>query len=129
LNDFRLQENHCETGTRFLYNREELLSQCDGDEELMSELVSIFRDNTPEIVQSIGEAVKKRQAPVLATQSHKLLSSMGAFGADRARSLALRLEKHGQERDFDGAKERIGELERETHKIYTALAGYGPASA
>jgi CheY-like chemotaxis protein len=129
LNGARVQENHSETGTRFLYSREELLSQCDGDEELMSELVSIFRDNTPEIVQSIGEAVKKRQAPALATQSHKLLSSMGAFGADHARTLALRLEKHGQEQDFDGAKERIGELERETDKIYTALADFVSAGA
>jgi PAS domain S-box-containing protein len=129
LNGVRIQENHSETGGRFLYSREQLLSQCDGDEELMSELVSIFRDHTPEIVQSIGEAVKKRQAPALATQSHKLLSSMGAFGADRARTLALRLEKHGQEQDFDGAKERIGELERETDKIYTALADFVSAGA
>src|SRR6202140_244733 len=62
LNGVRMQESHSETGTRFLYSREELLSQCDGDEELMSELVSIFRENTPEIVQAIGEAVEKRQA-------------------------------------------------------------------
>ena len=122
LDGARTTRNHLETGTRFLYTREELLSQCDGDEELMSELVSIFRDNTPEIVHAIGEAVEKRQAPALATQSHKLLSSMGAFGADHARTLALRLEKHGQQNDFDGAKERFTELERETHKIYAALA-------
>jgi PAS domain S-box-containing protein len=122
LNGAKPNEARPETGTRFLYSREELLSQCDGDEKLMSELVSIFRDHTPEIVHAIGEAVEKRQAPALATQSHKLLSSMGAFGADRARTLALRLEKHGQQNDFDGAKERFTELERETHKIYAALA-------
>jgi CheY-like chemotaxis protein len=122
LDGARALRDQLETGTRFLYTREELLSQCDGDEELMSELVSIFRENTPEIVQAIGEAVETRQAPALATQSHKLLSSMGAFGADHARTLALRLEKHGQQNDFDGAKERFTELERETHKIYAALA-------
>jgi CheY-like chemotaxis protein len=122
LDGARVAGDRLETGTRFLYSREELLSQCDGDKELMSELVSIFRDNTPKIVEAIGEAVEKRQAPALATQSHKLLSSMGAFGADHARTLALRLEKHGQQNDFDGAKERFTELERETHKIYAALA-------
>ena len=106
----------------FLYSREELLAQCDGDEELMSELVSIFHDNTPQIVQAIGEAVEKRDAPALAAHAHKLLSSLGAFGAGRARTLALRLEKHGQENDFGGAKERFTELERETDKIYAALA-------
>jgi response regulator RpfG family c-di-GMP phosphodiesterase len=103
------------------YNREQLLSQCDGDEELMTELVSIFHHNTPQIVRALGEAVDKSDAPALATQAHKLLSSLGVFGAGRARTLALRLEKHGQDNDFGGAKERVTELERETDKIYAAL--------
>jgi CheY-like chemotaxis protein len=106
----------------FLHSRAELLAQCDGDEELMSELVSIFRENTPRIVQSIGAAIEQRDAPALAVSAHKLLSSLGAFGAKQAGSLALRLEKHGQENDFYGTKERFTQLERETHKIYAALA-------
>jgi two-component system, sensor histidine kinase and response regulator len=104
------------------YNREQLLTQCDGDEDLMAELVSIFRDNTPEIVREIGEAVEKHDALALATQAHKLLSSLGTFGAGRAQTLALRLQKQGGENDFRGAKERFTELERETDKIYAALA-------
>jgi PAS domain S-box-containing protein len=110
------------TETASLYNREELLSQCDGDEELMRELVSIFQQNTPQIVRAIGEAVAKSDALNLAAHSHKLLSSLGAFGAERAQTLARRLEKQGQENDFGGAKERFTELERETDKIYAALA-------
>jgi HPt (histidine-containing phosphotransfer) domain-containing protein len=104
------------------YNRKQLLSQCDGDEALMGELVSIFHDNTPSIVHALGEAIEKEDAPALAVQAHKLLSSLGVFGAGRARTLALRLEKHAEENDFGGAKERFNELERETHKIYAALA-------
>jgi PAS domain S-box-containing protein len=118
----RIVRDRLETGTRFLYNREELLSQCDGDEELMAELVSIFRDNTPQILRAVGEAVTKGDAPAVATQAHKLLSSLGVFGAGRARTLALRLEKHAEENDFGGARERFTELERETDKIYAALA-------
>jgi CheY-like chemotaxis protein len=113
-------ENTIETA--FLHSREQLLSQCDGDEELMGELVSLFHGNTPLIVRALGEAVEKGDAPALAAQSHRLLSSLGVFGAERARTLALRLQKHGQESDFDGAKERFTELERETDKIYAALA-------
>ena len=104
------------------YNREELLSQCDGDEKLMSELVSTFHDSTPNILRAVGEAVEKSDAPALAAQAHKLLSSLGAFGAGRARTLALRLEKHGLESDFGGARERFTQLERETDKIYAAFA-------
>jgi CheY-like chemotaxis protein len=116
------QENK-DAGDRALpYDREQLLGQCDGDEELMRELVSIFHDDTPRIVQAIGQAVEKRDGPALAAQAHKLMSSLGAFGAGTARHLALRLEKHGQENNFGGAKERFTELERETDKIYAALA-------
>jgi two-component system sensor histidine kinase/response regulator len=111
-----------ESETTLVYGREELLSQCEGDEELMSELVSIFQENTPQIVQSIGDAIEKRDAPALAVSAHKLLSSLGAFGARQAGNLALRLEQHGQENDFRGTKERFTELERETDKIYAALA-------
>jgi PAS domain S-box-containing protein len=113
-----------EDGTALLYSREQLLTQCDGDENLMGELVSIFHENTPRIVRAIGEAVATSDAVNLAAHSHKLLSSLGAFGAGRARTLALRLERHGQESDFEGARERSTELERETDKIYTALADF-----
>jgi signal transduction histidine kinase/CheY-like chemotaxis protein/HPt (histidine-containing phosphotransfer) domain-containing protein len=112
------------TETPPLYSREELLAQCDGDEELMRELVSIFHDSTPQIVQAIGEAVEKRDGSALAAHAHKLLSSLGAFGAGPARTLALRLEKQGKENDFGGTKERFTELERETNRIYTATADF-----
>jgi len=121
LEGVRAQENE-NAGDRVApYNREQLLEQCDGDEELMSELISIFHDNTPRIVQAIGQALGKCDGPALAAQAHKLMSSLGAFGAETARTLALRLEKHGQENSFGGAKERFTELERETDKIYAAL--------
>jgi CheY-like chemotaxis protein len=110
-----------------LHTRQEFLTQCDGDEALMSELISIFHDNTPRIVQAIGEAVDKGDGPALAAHTHRLLGSLAAFGAGSAGTLARRLEKPGQENDFCGAKERFGRLERETDKIYAALAGFGPA--
>jgi CheY-like chemotaxis protein/HPt (histidine-containing phosphotransfer) domain-containing protein len=115
------QENEDAGDRRAPYHREHLLEQCDGDEELMRELIAIFHDNTPPIVHAIGDAVEKHDGPALATQAHKLMSSLGAFGAGTARTLALRLEKHGQENNFGGAKERFTELERETDKIYAAL--------
>jgi signal transduction histidine kinase/CheY-like chemotaxis protein/HPt (histidine-containing phosphotransfer) domain-containing protein len=118
-----------ESETTFLYGREELLSQCEGDEELMSELVSIFQENTPQIVQSIGDAIEKRDAPALVVSAHELLSSLGAFGAKQTGSLALRLERHGQENDFRGTKERLGKLQREIDEICVALACYGPVAA
>ena len=119
-----LQGDEDKSEKTFLHSRAELLAQCEGDEELMRELVSIFQENTPQIVESIGDAIEKRDAPALAVSAHKLLSSLGAFGAREAGTLARRLERHGQENDFRGTKERFAELERETDKIYTAIADF-----
>jgi CheY-like chemotaxis protein len=105
-----------------LHSRPELLSLCNGDEKLLTELVSIFHDNTPHIMRAMGEAVDKQDASALAACAHKALSSLGTFGAARGLTLALRLEKQGAENDFSGAKERFTELEREINKIYVALS-------
>jgi two-component system sensor histidine kinase/response regulator len=113
----------------FLHTRAELLSQCGGDEELVSDLVSIFQENTPQIVRSIGEAIEKHDAPALAGSAHKLLSSLGPFGAKQAGILARRLERHGQENDFRGARERLGTLQRHIDEICVALTCYGAVAA
>jgi two-component system sensor histidine kinase/response regulator len=116
-------QRHEDKGEKtFLHSRAEMLAQCEGDEELMKELVAIFQENTPQIVQSIGDAIEQRDAPALAVSAHKLLSSLGAFGAKQAGTLARRLERHGLENDFRGTKEKFTELERETDKIHAALA-------
>jgi signal transduction histidine kinase/DNA-binding response OmpR family regulator len=117
------------TETTFLYPREELLEQCGGDEKVMSELISIFHDNTPQIVQAIGQAFEKRDGSALDAHAHKLLSSLGVFGAGRARILALLLEKQGQESNFAETKERYTELEREMDRIYAAITDFVSAGA
>ncbi|MDP9100468.1 MAG: Hpt domain-containing protein, partial [Verrucomicrobiota bacterium] len=110
-----------------VYSREALLEQCDGDEELMAKLISRFHENTPRILETIRKSIAQADASALAQAAHKLLSSLGAFGAQRARALAAHLEEQGQLHDLDGARERYGELEQEIDKIYAALAGFALA--
>ncbi len=107
--------------------RDQFLEQCDNDEELMEKLVELFSINTPQIVRAISDAVTRSDGPALANQAHKLLGSIGAFGAVRARQLTLELEEQGRQRDFAGTAGRSHELGREIAKIYAALADYVPA--
>ena len=107
-----------------LYTREELLEQCDCDDELMEKLISLFNENTPRILDSIRESIAQRNSAGLEGAAHNLLSSLGAFGAGPARNLALRLEEQGQLGDFADADERFANLEREIDKIYDALGEF-----
>ncbi|MEY2538520.1 MAG: hypothetical protein QOG67_2260 [Verrucomicrobiota bacterium] len=112
------------TAAATLYSRAQLLDQCDGDEELLGKLVSLFHDDTPGMLETIRLAIGKRDAPELAAGAHKLLSSIGIFGAQKARPLAMQLEEQGRQADFQEAKERYTKLEHEIDKIYSATADY-----
>jgi len=98
-----------------------LLEQCDGDEELAAELVTIFRDSTPSLIEAIGEAVESADGAALTASAHKLLSSLGCFGAAAAHACALDLETRGRTNDFSGTKKAFTALEREIDKVYAAL--------
>ena len=127
-NDMKTQnaENEEEPAAEAILNsREELLEQCDGDEDLLAKLVELFQKDTPEIVAAIREAVERSDALALTSSAHKLLSSVGAFGAARARGLAFELEEQGRQSDFNHAAERLERLEEEMDRIYAALADYG----
>ncbi|MEP7015657.1 MAG: response regulator, partial [Verrucomicrobiota bacterium] len=113
-----------ETIKTTVHGRAKLLDQCGGDEDLLKELIALFREDTPRLFDVIHKAVSKRDAPNLAAGAHKLLSSLGAFGAVNAHNLVLQLEEQGQQANFERAEERVIELGSEIDRINSALAGY-----
>ncbi|HMF50625.1 MAG TPA: response regulator, partial [Candidatus Saccharimonadales bacterium] len=107
-----------------LCTREELLGELEGDEDFLQKLIELFSANTPKILDSIRDAIARRDSERLAAAAHKLLSSLGAFGADKARNLALRLEEQARLGDFENADERFANLEREIDQIHDALENF-----
>ena len=101
-----------------------MLIELDGDEELLRKLSEIFTENTPGILASISESITARDSGGLERASHKLVGSVGAFGAEPARKLALCLEEMGRLSDFAKAAEKFANLEQEINKIYEALAEF-----
>jgi PAS domain S-box-containing protein len=112
-----------------LFTHQELLAECDDDEELIGRVIALFNENTPQILDAIRESIAQRDGAALARSAHKLLSSIGAFGAKNALALAVRLEECGQYNDFAGAQERLADLEREINQIYATLADFAGAAA
>jgi CheY-like chemotaxis protein len=102
----------------------ELLDRCDGDAELAAELIMLFREQTPPLLDVIRRATAASDAPALAAGAHKLLGSLGAFGAESARQIVLQLSTDADAPDFERAAERIVELSQEVDQIHSALAQY-----
>jgi signal transduction histidine kinase/CheY-like chemotaxis protein/HPt (histidine-containing phosphotransfer) domain-containing protein len=104
------------------FSREILLNNLDGDTELLNRVTTLFKENTPAYLAQMRQAIVQRDGLALEKSVHTLLSSLGIFGAHRARDIARTLQVTGQLEDFDEARKRFIELKNETDRIYAALA-------
>jgi PAS domain S-box-containing protein len=104
-----------------IFPRATLLDQLDNDEALLQQMLALFSENTPQLLHELGGSIARRDSGELAIAAHKLLSSLGAFGAVRARELALQLEEFGRNERWLDVDAVFGELERESACIARAL--------
>ena len=74
-------------------NVPELLSRVDNDQELMRELLQLFRDECPRLMQLLEAAVSKQEMRAVETTSHSLKGMLANLSATRAASAASSLEK------------------------------------
>jgi CheY-like chemotaxis protein len=109
-----------------VHTHAELREICDGDDELVADLIALFRTDTPQLLEVLRAAVTKRDAAGVAAGAHKLLSSLGAFGAMHASDLVRQLEQQGQQGTLNGAEERVANVAREIDRIHSSLARYAP---
>jgi HPt (histidine-containing phosphotransfer) domain-containing protein len=73
------------------------------------------------MLDSMRESIAQHDAARLANTAHKLLSSLGAIGAEAARKLALQLEEQAQRKEIDAAEATLADLARELAKVSEAL--------
>jgi two-component system sensor histidine kinase/response regulator len=110
-----------------VFSREKLLDQLDGDEALMNQMIALFHENTPRLLDNIRGSIARRGGNDLVHSAHALLSSLGAFGALDASHLTQQLEGQGREENYQHTDETFAALERETAEIHLALAAFPPA--
>jgi HPt (histidine-containing phosphotransfer) domain-containing protein len=105
-----------------LHTPAELLALCEGDNNLVDELIALFRADTPYLLQMIHQAANNNDAAGVAAAAHKLLSSLGTFGATNACAMVRALEEQGRKADLAGVHERISMLEQEIDLIQSSLS-------
>jgi CheY-like chemotaxis protein len=105
-----------------------LLDRCEDDTELMEYLITLFRDEAPTGIALLRDAVRQGDAAALAAGAHKLLSSLGAFGARTACGLVSQLETHARQGDLRQADELVGQIEGEIRLMQSTLESYSAAA-
>ena len=101
--------------------RATLLNQLDDDEVLLRQMLELFAENTPRLLDDLNGSIARRNRGELASSTHKLLSSLGVVGAVRARDLTLQLDELGRNERWKDADVVFGELERESAGVTKAL--------
>jgi HPt (histidine-containing phosphotransfer) domain-containing protein len=112
-----------------LHTSAELLERCEGDADLLAELIMLFGEQTPKLLDVIRRAIAANDAAALAAAAHKLLGSVAAFGAEKAREIVLQLSADAASSDFEEAADRVVKLAAELDQIHSALARYASPPA
>ena len=89
-----------------IFDREALMARLCDDEELLSEVVEVYLEDTPHQIETLRNAHRDGDADQIARQGHAIKGSSSNVSAMEMRRIAFEIEKAGK----DGALEKVSEL-------------------
>jgi signal transduction histidine kinase/DNA-binding response OmpR family regulator len=98
------------------------LDRVDGDRAFLAEMAVMFREELPDRLAEIREALDQKRASDLVDPAHKLKNWAGNFVADAMFTTLGRLEALGRAGELERALATLPELEREAERLSAALA-------
>ncbi|MDP1830886.1 MAG: Hpt domain-containing protein [Geothrix sp.] len=96
----------------------------DGGHGLVSEMIGIFRDDTPRRIRDILAAAAQGNPEELSRAGHALKGGAGALGAKALRFLAADLEALGRGGSVDAGTDLPAQLETTFQATLAALEAY-----
>ena len=92
-------------------DRAALWENVDGDVALLAEIVAVFLDTSPALVDDVRSAVAAGSATSLHAAAHRLRGALLNLGAEAAAGAVRELERMGREGDLGRAREALdGEM-------------------
>jgi two-component system sensor histidine kinase/response regulator len=106
-----------------VYDREELLASLDGDGQVVREIVQLYLDNAPKMLNTLLWEVENANALGVAEAAHAMKGALLMLRAHKAAALAKGLEESCRRGDLSEAKEKLAELIAAAQEV-TAALGY-----
>jgi CheY-like chemotaxis protein len=97
------------------------LSRMEGDERLGNEIIEIFRQEYPKLLESVHRAAEERNASLLERAAHTLKGSVGDMAAPEAFEAARALEQLAREGRLDDAHAALTALEGALNRLMPEL--------
>jgi HPt (histidine-containing phosphotransfer) domain-containing protein len=103
------------------FDRDTMLERMGGDTELLAEVVELFLEDGPRMLDTVRDAVSERDAHNVERSAHSLKGALLNMAAERAAGIALELERMGREESLDTSLDILNRLEEEMERLQQEL--------
>ena len=104
-----------------IFDKSSFLSRLEGDESLGSEIIEMFLQEYPKLLEGVRQAAEQRNAAMLERAAHTLKGSVGDIAASQAFDAARILEQIAREGKLEGAALAVASLETALHRLEPEL--------
>ncbi len=104
--EIKLSFNH-----KDIFDRQALLENLEGDEELFRELIDIFLATIPSDIESLKQALSKKDSVQARRYAHSIKGVSGNIKAKTLSSIALNIEMAAKEGDIEKALSLVPDIE------------------
>lgn len=92
------------------WNKAFALEQTAGDEELLEELLTLFRESSAGDYQQLQQGVAQGDAAVVMRAAHSLKGAAASLGIEGIRQLALEMEADGRNNSVEVARGKLAAM-------------------
>ena len=89
------------------WNRDFALEQTAGDEELLAELLTLFRGSSAQDLEQLRRAVAADNPAEVVTAAHSLKGASASLGLEGIRQVAMLMESDGRNNSTAVAKDKL----------------------
>lgn len=100
-----------------MWNKSFALEQVAGDEELLEELLALFRDSSAGDYSQLQQAVAAGDAAGVVRAAHSLKGASASLGLEAIRRLALEMESDGRAGSVNAAREHLAAMGDLLHQL------------
>src|SRR3989338_7694441 len=92
------------------WDRNFALEQSGDDEEMLAELLVLFRDSSASDLARINDGLAAQDAVAMADAAHSIKGASASLGVEGVRKISAELEKQGRAGDLSQGKELAAQL-------------------
>ena len=102
-------------------DEDKLLERCQGDRQLLLEIIGLFENESDELLQQVALAIERRDASSIAKAAHTLKGSVGIFTGTGPFTSVKKLEQDALQNDFSTVEADFAHLKVQMQELRNDL--------